>query len=37
MAGPSRHHHVQQNRNEAIPKPYPVTGEWFIEVPEKPK
>jgi hypothetical protein len=34
IAGPSSLHHVQQNKEGAIPRPYPAKGEWYIEVPQ---
>ncbi|KAN0140679.1 hypothetical protein V8E53_001506 [Lactarius tabidus] len=37
VAGPSRHYQGEKNRDEAIPKRYRVKGEWYIEIPEKPK
>ncbi|KAN0139732.1 hypothetical protein V8E53_002394 [Lactarius tabidus] len=37
IAGPSHHYQGEQNRDEAIPKCYQVKGEWYIEIPEKPK
>ncbi|KAN0127804.1 hypothetical protein V8E53_014360 [Lactarius tabidus] len=37
VAGPSHHYQGEKNRDEAIPKHYQVKGEWYIEIPEKPK
>jgi hypothetical protein len=37
IPGPSNIHRDQQNRDAALPTPYPAKGEWYIEVPQKPK
>jgi hypothetical protein len=37
IAGPSSLEHRRQIMEDAIPRPFPGKGEWYIEVPEKPK